>query len=208
MEYNKDIETKETSKKGPVAKEIQVNEAQVEYVRHYTYDDYMSWDDDKRWEIIDGIPFVMTAPTVQHQEISGNIYLQLRKFLEGKQCKVFYAPFDVRLNAEINDDTVVQPDIIIICDHSIMDKTGCKGAPDMVVEILSPSSGNSDTVVKLNLYQKTGVREYWIIDPETRLTHVYILENGHYHLSSYTETNIIQVHILSGCTINMTDVFV
>lgn len=188
-------------------KDIEVKEALVDYKKLYTFADYLTWDDNPRYELIDGVPFLMSSPTWQHQAILGNLHGKIWTFLQDKPCKVFFAPFDVRLNAETTDDTVVQPDIVVICDKSIMMKTGCKDAPDMAIEVLSPSTSIRDLATKFELYQRTGVREYWIVDPETKLIHTHILENGRYYISRYTENDNAPVHILDGFEINLADVF-
>jgi len=194
--------------------DLTVSEAMVDYKKHYTYADYMSWDDEIRRELIYGIPYVMSAPTTRHQSISVSLNAQFYNFLKGKQCKVFHAPFDVRLNADAEDDTVVQPDIVVICDHTKIEKTGCRGAPDLIIEILSPSNSAHDTVLKLKLYQENNVREYWIVDPDEKLVHIYIMEDRHYFLNSYKEESqktgsdlYIPVRSLKGCVINITEVF-
>ena len=187
--------------------DLKVKEALVDYKKRYTYADYLTWDDDKRYELIDGVPYLMSAPTVQHQRILGRLFLKIGNFLDGKSCEVFLAPFDVRLNADTSDDTVVQPDIVIICDESIMMKTGCISAPDMVIEVLSPSTSMRDRALKLELYQRTGVREYWIVDPEEKFLHTHILDNGRYYIRCYTENETASVHILEDCEINLADVF-
>ncbi|MDR0310408.1 MAG: Uma2 family endonuclease, partial [Acidobacteriota bacterium] len=119
------------------------------------------------------------------------------------------APFDVRLNADTYDDTVVQPDLLVVCDRSKPDGKCCVGVPDMIIEILSPSSGRHDKLVKFHLYQKAGVREYWIVDPETKTVQVCILENGKYVTTMYgdTDTDTVPVHVLDGCVIGLKDVF-
>ena len=188
-------------------KNSSVDETQVDYNRKYTYTDYLEWDDDVRYELIDGIPYAMSAPTTQHQEMSGHLYVQLYNFLRGKQCKVFYAPFDVRLNAATLDDTVVQPDIVVICDSSIMMKTGCKGGPDMAIEILSPSTSHMDRNIKFNKYLQAGVREYWVIDPDTKTLVVHILRGGDYITRIYIDEDAAPVHVLDGCVIDLTEVF-
>jgi len=187
--------------------DLSVEETQPEYVKHYTFNDYMNFDDDERWEIINGKLFLMSAPTVTHQRILGRLYLKFGNFLEGKPCDVFFAPFDVRLKADTTDDTVVQPDLLVICDDSIMMKTGCKGAPDMVVEILSPSTSYKDRALKFKVYQEVGIKEFWIIDPEEKLTVVHILNNGNYYTKIFTETETAPVHILEGFEINLADIF-
>ena len=187
--------------------DLQVEEALPEYKKHFTYADYMEWDDDERWELIEGVPYLMSSPTSKHQEILGELFGQIWTFLKGKPCKVYLSPFDVRLNADTTDDTVVQPDLQIICDKSIMMKAGCKGAPDMVVEILSPSTSKKDKELKFRIYQEVGIREYWIIDPETKLTSIHILENGKYITKIYQETDKAPVHILDGFEIDLAEVF-
>ena len=175
---------------------------------YYTYADYSVWVGPERWELIDGEVYAMSpGPTWKHQGIVGELFGQLRDFLKGKPCKVFPAPFDVRLNADTADDTVVQPDIVVICDRSIIGGTGCAGSPDMVIEILSPSTEARDRIQKLKLYQKYGIREYWIVDPESKTVSVHILDNGRYYATGYTETETAPVHVLEGCTINLAEVF-
>ena len=175
--------------------------------KRYTYADYCSWDDDTRWELIDGIPYAMSAPTQAHQTVGGEIFTQLHNFLKGKPCKVFYAPFDVRLNANEGDDTVVQPDLLVVCDDSKLDGKACVGAPDMVVEILSPSTSRHDKLLKFNAYQRAGVREYWLVDPDSRTLSVYILKDGAYMARAYADTDDVPVEVLDGCEINLPDVF-
>ena len=180
-----------------------------EKCQRYTYADYCTWDDDERWELIDGVPYAMSpAPSPAHQTVSSNIHYQLFNFLKGKPCKLFPAPFDVRLNAAGDfDDDVVQPDIVVVCDRSKIDNKGCNGVPDMVIEILSPSTAKHDKVLKFNTYKRAGVREYWIVDPDYKTVQVYILENGRYFIRSYAETDMIPVHVLEGCVISLPDVF-
>jgi Uma2 family endonuclease len=175
--------------------------------QRYTYKDYCTWDDNERWELIDGVPFAMTAPTRSHQTVSGNLYLQLAGFLKGKSCNVYHAPFDVRLNTDTDDDTVVQPDLLVVCDHSKLDDKGCTGAPDMVVEIVSPSTARKDRLIKFQKYQNAGVREFWIIDPDIKTVQVCVMENGKYVTTMYGDTDAIQVHVLENCQIDLCDVF-
>ena len=176
--------------------------------KHYTYADYYTWNDGKRWELIRGEAYLMEpGPSDPHQGISGNLYLQIGNYLKGKPEKVFAAPYDVRLNAGTDDDTVVQPDLVVICDQSKRDVRGCKGAPDMAVEILSPSTAGRDMVVKFNHYKDAGVREYWIVDPESRTVSAHILKNGEYVTTAYGEGDSAPVHVLEGCVIDLADVF-
>ncbi|MFV0401265.1 MAG: Uma2 family endonuclease [Oscillospiraceae bacterium] len=174
----------------------------------YTYADYSTWDDSERWELIEGLPYAMSpAPAPKHQEISFALSLQLGNFLKGKPCKLYPAPFDVRLNADREDDTVVQPDLSVICDSAKIDDKGCKGAPDFVVEILSPSTARRDRMVKFQLYLQAGVREYWIVDPDTQTVQVCILCEGFYRAAMYGDTDKISVSTLPGCEIDLQDVF-
>lgn len=173
----------------------------------YTYADYCTWDDSERWELINGVPYAMSpAPSQVHQEISGELFGQLREYLKGKPCKVFHAPFDVRLNATDEDNTVVQPDLLVVCDSSKLDGKSCKGAPDLVIEILSPSTAQTDRITKLNKYQQASVREYWIVDPESKTIQVCFFECG--TVKGYTDSDIAPVGVLPGCEINLHDVFI
>jgi Uma2 family endonuclease len=173
----------------------------------FTYADYCTWDDSERWELIDGEAYAMAGAATAHQLISGELFVQLKSFLRGKPCNVFHPPFDVRLNADTYDDTVVQPDLLVVCDKSKLDDKGCNGAPDLVIEILSPSSSAHDKVLKFDTYLRAGVREYWIVDPDGRTVQVHILKNGRYYTTSYVETDTVPVHVLAGCTISLPDVF-
>jgi len=176
---------------------------------YFTYADYRTWDDNKRYELIDGVPYLMSpAPFLAHQEIAGEFFGQLRDFLKGKPCKVFIAPVDVRLNADKLDDTVVQPDILVVCDRSKLDGKSVQGAPDFIIEILSPSTSKQDVIVKFNKYMQAGVREYWIVDPENKSVVAHILKDGIYMTRAYDENNeAVPVLVLEGCTINLKEVF-
>ena len=189
-----------------VMTESKVHDALVDYNRLYTYSDYLEWDDDKRRELIDGVPYLMAMPSLRHQEVVGNIFILLKNFLKGKPCKV-YLPLDVRLNAATLDNTVVQPDIIVVCDHSVLDKAGIKGVPDMVIEILSPSTARYDKITKFNKYLESGVREYWIVDPESKTVAVNILDDGKYITHAYNANDMVKVHVLEGCVIDLNEVF-
>jgi len=189
------------------SEDSEVREAQVDYNKRYTYSDYLSWDDDERWELIDGVPYMMSAPNNEHQGILGNVFGNFWVYLKGKPCKVYAAPFDVRLNADTFDNTVVQPDVLIICDREKLNKAGCKGAPDMVVEVLSPSTSKYDRTTKFQTYEKEGVLEYWIIDPVKRTLTVNLLEDNRYVSYPYTETDVVSVHVLEGFSLNVTELF-
>ena len=146
----------------------------------YTYADYAQWPEDKHWELIDGVAYAMTAPQRLHQDIVSELCRQVGNYLYGKSCKFYVAPFDVRLprqnEADAKVETVVQPDLSVICDPSKLDKQGCRGAPDWIIEVLSPSTALKDMDTKRSLYQQHGVQEYWIIHPEDRWILVYTLD--------------------------------
>ncbi len=151
--------------------------------RRYAYKDYVQWTGDERWELIDGRPFNMSpAHSRLHQAYVVELARQIGNALAGnKSCKVYVAPFDVRLPAgRENDDevqTVVQPDIAVVCDPAKLDDAGCKGPPDWVIEIVSPSTDARDRIEKRALYLRCGVKEYWIVDPKTRRVTVCIGES-------------------------------
>jgi len=153
--------------------------------RKWTYADYCTWPDGERWELIDGVAYEMVpGPARLHQEIAGDLYFLLRKCLEGRPCHAYPAPFDVRLaerdEADDSITNVVQPDISVFCSETNLDDKGAKGPPDLVVEILSSSTSGKDTIVKRALYQRHGIPEYWIVDPETRTVYQFVLEAGNY----------------------------
>ena len=175
--------------------------------RHYTYSDYISWDDDVRYELIDGTPYMMSSPSQIHQEIVARFTQKLMNFLEGKPCKIYPAPFDVRLNADKGDDIVVQPDILVVCDMSKLDGKACVGAPDMIIEILSPSTAQQDKITKLNLYRTARVREYWIVDPDSKSVHIFLLKDNEYFVEAYANPDTAPVHVLEGCDINLLEIF-
>ncbi|MDR2572559.1 MAG: Uma2 family endonuclease [Oscillospiraceae bacterium] len=195
MDDNIDLEVNETARKYNVPE-------------RYTYSDYASWDDENRYELIDGIAYMMSAPTITHQSILGELYLQFATFLKGKKCRVFFAPFDVCLFGKGDDDyTVLQPDLLVVCDETILDEKRCNGAPDLVIEILSPSTSRRDRFIKLNKYLEAGVREFWIVEPEDKGVTVHILENGKYVISAYDNEKTIAVNILEGCNIVLPEIF-
>jgi Uma2 family endonuclease len=175
---------------------------------HFTYKEYETWPEYPRFEIIYGEAIEMSSPTEVHQRISGELFFQLKLFLRGKEPRIYYAPFDVRLNHKTADNIIVQPDIIVVNDPSkIENGKSCMGAPDLVVEILSDSTQSHDKVRKFNIYMEAGVREYWIIHPSTQIVEVNILENEKYHITPYSAEDTIPVHILEGCTINLKEIF-
>ena len=153
--------------------------------KHYTYADYLQWPDDTRYELIDGEAFLMSpAPLVEHQEIAGEVFRQLANQLDGQPCRPYIAPVDVRLprtdEADAAIDTVVQPDVLVVCDPGKVDRRGVRGAPDWVLEVLSPSTAAHDQIAKRRTYERAGVREYWLVHPGDRTLTVYVLDNGQY----------------------------
>ena len=179
----------------------------------YTYADYLVWDGGDRFELIEGEAVMLASPSTMHQLISGELYRQFANYLEGKKCRVISAPYDVRLFEEKDDrpddvQTVVQPDISVICDPNKLDEHGCKGAPDMVIEILSPSTRRHDRLVKLNLYQRAGVKEYWIVSPSEQTVEVFLLKDGWLVSHAFYEKDgIAKVNVLEGCFIELSKVF-
>jgi len=184
--------------------------------RRYTYADYLTWFDDVRRELIDGFINLMTAPRSKHAEVSYNISWYLGAVLKKNkgQCKIYAAPFDVRLpkNGETENDkiyTVVQPDICVICDLSKIDEAGCCGAPDMIVEILSPSTLKRDMNDKFLLYEKAGVKEYWVVHPNDKTIHAFKLQdNGKYDNGTlYERKGKVPVAVFDGYLIDLDDIF-
>lgn len=181
-------------------------------LKKYTYADLLEMDNDKRYELIDGELYLMSSPQILHQEIVGEIYVQLRNYLKGKKCKAFVSPLDVCLSGVKNpkkEYNVVQPDVLVVCDENKLTKDmGIQGAPDLVIEVLSPSTRRHDTYRKFNLYQHYGVKEYWIIDTEAEVIYQYILnEKNIYTLpKTYEITEDIKVNILKNCIISLKDI--
>ena len=184
--------------------------------QRYTYSDYLTWLDDKRRELINGFIRLMSAPVRIHARISVKISTVISTFINKRKgkCHIYYAPFDVRLplNNETEDNkiyNVVQPDICVVCDLSKLDEKGCLGAPDLIVEVLSPTSLKYDWNYKFNLYEAAGVREYWIVDPKTKEVNIFLLQSdGKYDLGTIYECNQkAPVHIFEGLEIDLNELF-
>ena len=181
----------------------------------FTYADYLTWPDEERWELIEGVPYSMSpAPTRKHQELSMELCRQFASYLKGKPCKVYAAPFDVRLPetpraSDEQIETVVQPDIVVVCDHDKLDDKGCKGAPDLVVEILSPSTSKKDMQEKLFLYERVGVKEYWVVHPSDKTVIVFQQNNqGEYgRAKMYACNDKVVVQLLGDLEIDLAEVF-
>ena len=181
----------------------------------YSYADYLQWTFEDRLELIKGKIFKMTpAPNLYHQEISTIISGELYNFLKGKPCRVFSAPFDVRLSCksdEIKEKkiyTVVQPDVCVVCSPLKLDSRGCTGAPDIVVEILSPGNNEKELRNKYEVYEESGISEYWLISPQDKTFFKYTLIEGHYQPSRLmTIGDMITTPILPGFELNLETVF-
>ena len=187
--------------------------ADIDLNKFYTYADYLLWQVEERIELIKGKIFKMSpAPTTNHQILTGYIFNRLSDFLEDKNCNVFISPFDVRLPGKSKEDkdiiTVVQPDICVVCDKSKIDERGCIGAPDIMVEILSPGSSKKDLKNKYEVYEQSGVREYWVISPQNQWCIIYTLLDGKYNLSGpFVEGEFITSTVLPSFTLNLTALF-
>ncbi len=179
----------------------------------YTYADYLLWKFQERVELIRGKLFRMSpAPSLTHQRLATFFTARLFNFFEGKNCQVFTAPFDVRLpvgRRKGEDTTVVQPDLCVICDPAKLDERGCAGAPDLVVEILSPGNSSREMGEKYRVYEEAGVREYWIVNPMEKIALIYILnETGTYiGLAPVTEDDPLKSSIFPGLAIDLQEVF-
>jgi len=180
--------------------------------RRFTYADYKDWelDEGERFELINGEAYAMAAPSVKHQEILIELSTQFHTYLRGKTCKVLPAPLDVRLfyEEDESDDTVVQPDIVVICDKTKLGPEGCRGAPDLVVEVLSPSNTAIEMGRKHKLYREAGIREYWVIDPENKELIVYYFRDDTIITKTYKSTDTVSVDVLPGLDIPLEQVFV
>ena len=189
----------------------------LDLTKRYTYADYLTWMDDVRRELFDGFIKLMTpAPSMKHQEVSVNFTRLFGNYLFGKSCKVYHAPSDVRLptSEQTKGDkqiyTIVQPDLFVVCDLSKLDDRGCLGAPDLVIEIISPKNSKRDLKDKFEIYQQYGVREYWIVKPNDEVVNVFVLnENSKFQLvGMYAEDDKIPVNIFNGdLKVDLTEVF-
>ncbi len=187
----------------------------LDLTQKYSYADYLSWKMDKLVEIIKGNIMKMSpAPLTAHQMLSNELLYPLLTYSRKKKCKVFEAPFDVRLplkgkTADNEIFTVVQPDICVICDRSKIDRRGCLGAPDLIIEILSAATADRDLKDKYQIYEESGVREYWLVHPAERTLIVFDLnESQKYQLRGfYTQSDIVKVGIFEDLNIDLKEVF-
>lgn len=161
-----------------------------------TESDYYSLPENVRAELIDGqLIYNQAAPARIHQTILSELHLTIGAYLKSKggSCRVYPAPFAVKLKS--GRQTIVEPDISVVCDHSKLTAHGCTGAPDWIIEIVSPSTSSHDYILKLNLYADAGVREYWIVDPRSERILVYFLEQTDFEVKTYTFQDTVKVNI-------------
>ncbi|MCL2511381.1 MAG: Uma2 family endonuclease [Bacteroidales bacterium] len=200
--------------------DLVVEEPPIAYqARHYSYADYLTWTDDKMREIIDGVVYMFSAPVRKHAAaIIPFIFRTVSHIRKRKaKCKIYTAPFDVRLpkNGETADDkifNVVQPDIVVICDPSKLDDKGCIGAPDLIVEVSSPSTSKRDMEEKFFLYEEVGVKEYWVVTPKDKEVTIFLLQpNGKYNNGTVYQvaagTTKVPVNTLKGLIIDLEELF-
>lgn len=177
----------------------------------YTYADYLLWKFEERVELFKGkISKMSPAPNVKHQKISRNLTGELYSLFKHKTCQLFSAPFDVRLPQNKGDEqifTVVQPDLCIICDPEKLDERGCVGAPDLVIEILSPGNSKKEMKNKFELYEEAGVREYWVVHPTEENVLVYVLEKGEFKGTKPVVDDFITSYIFPDLKVHTNDVF-
>jgi len=180
---------------------------------NWTYSDYLKWDDSHRYELIDGEVYDMSpAPSTNHQRIIRKISFLFESYLRDKECEIFFAPFDVRFpfQKDKKDEeilTVLQPDIVVICDKSKIDEKGCKGAPDLVVEILSPDTFKHDMQVKRDIYEKAGVLEYLAVDPLNKIIYFFLLKDGMFQKPMiYTDQETFSGNLFNDLEINLSEV--
>ena len=171
----------------------------------FSWDDYRSWDDGTQWQIIDGEAFAMTpAPMPRHQRIQQEIGWHLENYFRERPCDVFPAPTDVKLS----ERDVVQPDLSVVCDPDQVKRTHIEGPPTLVVEIISPSTVTLDRVRKMNLYDKAGVKEVWLVTPYPWLAEVFVLDGGSYRLAAaYEKDGLLESVTFPGLTVALTEVF-
>lgn len=188
---------------------------QLDFEKRYTYSDYIKWKFEERVELLKGKLVEMAAPSSNHQEISSNLHGYLWTYLRKTSCKLYAAPFDVRLplpQSKVKEDqvdTVIQPDLCVVCDLSKITKSGCTGAPDLIVEILSPGNSRKEMRDKFEIYEEAGVLEYWVIDPERRMVSRHILEDGKFKvlLPYLIDTDILHSTLFEDLEIDLSEVF-
>jgi Uma2 family endonuclease len=179
--------------------------------RRFTYADYKDWElaVGERYELVYGEAFAMAGPNTRHQAILRELFGQFYNYLRGKPCQVFVSPYDVRLfyEEDESDDTVVQPDIMVVCDKNKIGPEGCRGAPDLVIEILSPSNTAIEMERKFSLYQEAGVLEYWIVDSKNNILRVHCFRDYAVLTNKYKSPDMVPVAVLPGFSIALEQVF-
>ncbi len=186
---------------------------QLDLKGRYTYADYITWQFDEIVELIKGkIVRMSPVPRMSHQKIVGKIFKKIDDYLLPYKCNVFVAPFDVILQKTTSTEkinTVVQPDICVICDEEKIQEAGCFGSPDLIIEILSPTTKKKDYNEKFNLYEENEVREYWLVDPSDKTAEIYVLENQQYELHQRIskEAPLFQSKIFDGLEIKWENIF-
>ena len=182
----------------------------------YTYADYLRWRLEERIELIRGKILQMSpAPSRRHQEISMNLTQVILPAFKNRPCKLFAAPFDVRLpkkkTEEVKDAyTVVQPDLCVVCDLEKLDEQGCEGAPDLIIEILSPGNSRREMRDKYEVYEESGVREYWLVRPEDKSVQVFLLdeEKGKFYgIQPFVDGDRMPSHVFPDLKVDLSEVF-
>lgn len=184
---------------------------QLDLDKTYTYADYLLWEFKERVELLRGRVMKMSpAPSLHHQEISRNINRVLDFYFLDKNCKLFYAPIDVVLSHEGLKNTVVQPDLCVICDlNKIADGKKCVGAPDLVIEILSPGNSQKEMDIKFDLYQESGVQEYWLVYPAEKSINIFVMQNGKFiGLKPCSENEVLKSALFPELRMDLKSVFV
>lgn len=187
---------------------------QLDFTRQYSYADYLTWKFGERVELLKGWLARMSAPSPVHQRISGELFFQLRTYFQKGPCHLYAAPFDVRLpdsrksNADETIFSVVQPDLCVICEPAKVDSRGCVGAPDWVIEILSPGNNKTEIQNKFRLYEEAGVQEYWVVFPSEQTVNVFDLKDEKYQLRMmYSNEDAIPCGLFPELLVDMREVF-
>lgn len=188
---------------------------ELDFRKKYSYADYLTWKFQERVELFKGRIFKMAAaPSVKHQKVLGELYLEIGNFLRSQKsaCQVFIAPFDVRLPVSFKKgqvSTVVQPDLCVICDDEILDKQGCNGSPDLVLEVLSPGNSNKEMQQKFDLYEEAEVKEYWLVHPVDETVIVYTLNENDEYIGSriFSENDKVASKVIEGFKLDLSVIF-
>ena len=176
----------------------------------YTYAEYLLWKFEERVELLKGKLFKMSAPSINHQRVSRKLSTKIDNYLEGKRCEVFSAPFDVVLkNPNGEDNTVLQPDLCVVCDpEKLADGKRCYGAPDWVLEIVSPSNVEKELSKKMHIYEEAGVAEYWVLRPEEKELDIFVLQdNGYIGLNPRFAGEVVPPQKFPDLQINLSEIF-